>query len=96
MVKLVSAEELKREAAQKKEVEERKAAEAVAKAAEKAAKEARARIPPADFFKGELDEAGAPKYGQLDADGVPTHNAQGEELGKGLRKKLLKVQCGLL
>ena len=73
IIKLVSAEELRREAEQRRELEERKKAEKAKKEAERMAKEAKNRIPPAELFRQE-QEGGKPKYSQFDDAGVPTHN----------------------
>merc|ERR1719482_963059 len=60
-----------------------KKAEAAAKAA---ALEAQKKIPPSELFKGETD-----KYSKFDDKGMPTHNAEGEELPKAQLKKLQKI-----
>merc|ERR1712203_973004 len=58
-------------------------AEAAAKAA---ALEAQKKIPPGQLFIGETD-----KYSKFDEKGMPTHNAEGEELPKAQLKKLQKI-----
>ncbi|CAH0486624.1 unnamed protein product [Peronospora farinosa] len=45
------------------------------------------KLSPIDMFKKQPE-----LYGQFDAEGVPTHNAVGEELTKNQRKKLKKEQ----
>jgi hypothetical protein len=42
----------------------------------------RARIPPSEFFRQQMNEDGTPKYSQYDPDGVPTHDSGGNELPK--------------
>ncbi|KAL6428134.1 hypothetical protein ACFW04_008475 [Cataglyphis niger] len=90
-VKLVNREELLKEKEMKKKLEleknlekEKKKAEAAAAAA---AKEAQKKISPNDMFRLEKD-----KYSQFDDKGLPTHDAEGKELSKGLLKKLQKLQ----
>ncbi|XP_029666418.1 cysteine--tRNA ligase, cytoplasmic [Formica exsecta] len=90
-VKLVNKEELLKEKEMKKKLEleknlekEKKKAEAAAAAA---AKEAQKKISPNDMFRLEKD-----KYSQFDDKGLPTHDAEGKELSKGLLKKLQKLQ----
>lgn len=51
----------------------------------KAAKEALDRIPPWELFKKETD-----KYSKFDERGIPTHDAEGNELTKSALKKLTK------
>ncbi|GBG24555.1 Cysteine--tRNA ligase, cytoplasmic [Hondaea fermentalgiana] len=46
--------------------------------------EPEAPVAPQELFRG------SPDYSDFDADGVPTHGANGEELSKNARKKLLK------
>ncbi|CAL1683494.1 unnamed protein product [Lasius platythorax] len=90
-VKLVNREELLKEKEIKKKLEleknlekEKKKAEAAAAAA---AKEAQKKISPSDMFRLEKD-----KYSQFDDKGLPTHDAEGKEISKGLLKKLQKLQ----
>lgn len=45
------------------------------------------KLSPADMFKKQPE-----LYSQFDAEGLPTHNADGEELTKSQRKKLKKEQ----
>jgi len=49
-----------------------------------AEKQARMKLPPQEMFKEDA------KYSKLDADGVPTHDADGKELPKSAVKKLKK------
>lgn len=51
----------------------------------KAAKEALDRVPPGELFKKETD-----KYSKFDERGIPTHDAEGNELTKSALKKLTK------
>ena len=46
----------------------------------------RARIPPEDFFRLTASE----RYSAFDTDGLPTHDAVGEPVSKGMTKKLRK------
>ncbi|KAG5182599.1 Glutaminyl-tRNA synthetase [Tribonema minus] len=55
--------------------------------AQLAAKEAMKKIPPQDMFRNGPD---ADKYSAYDADGVPTHAADGEPISKSAFKKLKK------
>jgi cysteinyl-tRNA synthetase len=81
---------LAKEKAQKAAEEARKA-EAKAAAARKAAeKEAKARVPPAEYFKQQVEEGGTPKFAAFDAEGFPTLDAGGEALSKGQVKRLQK------
>lgn len=50
-----------------------------------AEKEARKSLNPVDMFKGMTD-----LYSRFDADGVPTHDASGQELTKNAIRKLRK------
>ncbi|EFN87140.1 Cysteinyl-tRNA synthetase, cytoplasmic [Harpegnathos saltator] len=90
-VKLVNKEELLKEKEIKKNLEQEKALEKERRKAEAAAaaaaKEAQKRISPNDMFRLEKD-----KYSQFDDKGLPTHNAEGKEISKGLFKKLQKLQ----
>ena len=90
--KLYDAEELKKEMEREREAKaekERAKQAAREEAARKAAeKEAKAKIPPSEMFKqGEYEGL----YSKYDAEGVPTHDAAGEELTKGAVKKLMKA-----
>ncbi|XP_023315626.1 cysteine--tRNA ligase, cytoplasmic isoform X2 [Trichogramma pretiosum] len=90
-IKLVDRELLLREREAKKKIENAKAAEKERKKieAEKAAaiKDAQRKIPPEEMFRNEED-----KYSQWDDKGLPTHDAKGQEISKGLSKKLQKLQ----
>jgi len=90
VIKLVDRAELMKEREEKKALEEKKRLEKEAKKAEAAAKaaalEAQKKIPPSELFKGETD-----KYSKFDDKGMPTHNAEGEELPKAQLKKLQKI-----
>ncbi|XP_070154521.1 cysteine--tRNA ligase, cytoplasmic [Polyergus mexicanus] len=90
-VKLVNREELLKEKEMKKKLELEKNMEKEKKKAETAiaaaAKEAQKKISPNDMFRLEKD-----KYSQFDDKGLPTHDAEGKELSKGLLKKLQKLQ----
>lgn len=53
--------------------------------AKRQSKAAKAAIVPSQMFVGQTD-----LYSQFDSNGVPTHDAKGEELSKNARKRLLK------
>ncbi|XP_071573548.1 cysteine--tRNA ligase, cytoplasmic-like [Temnothorax nylanderi] len=90
-VKLVNREELLKEKEIKKKLELEKILEKEKRKTEAAAvaavKEAQKRISPNDMFRLEKD-----KYSQFDDKGLPTHDAEGKEISKGLLKKLQKLQ----
>lgn len=90
VIKFVDKETLLKEKQQQLEEQEKKRKqkeEAKKKLqAEKAAKEAKARIPPWEMFKHETD-----KYSKFDEQGVPTHDQTGEPLSGKLIKKLKKM-----
>lgn len=90
VIKFVDRETLLKEKQQQLEEQEkkRKLKEEAKKKLEleKAAKEAKAKIPPWEFFKHETD-----KYSQFDEQGVPTHDHAGEPLSGKLIKKLRKL-----
>jgi len=90
VIKLVDKAELLKEREEKKALEEKKRLEKEAKKAEAAAKaaalEAQKKIPPSQLFTSETD-----KYSKFDEKGMPTHNAEGEELPKAQLKKLQKI-----
>ncbi|PAV86187.1 hypothetical protein WR25_05338 [Diploscapter pachys] len=91
-VKLVDRETLMREAEQKKAAEAQRIAEKEQKARERAEKEAAKNalknVSPQEMFKTG-DEA--KKYSNWDGQGIPTHMADGQEVSKGMRKKLEKL-----
>lgn len=90
IIKLVDKEELLKEKAEKKLVEEKKRQEKEAKkqlaAAKAEALEAQKRIPPWELFRSETD-----KYSQFDEKGMPTLTKDGEEIPKAQQKKLQKL-----
>ena len=92
IVKLVDRETLLKERQQKlEEIEKKRLEKEAAKAklaAEKAAKEAKNKIPPSEMFRGESD-----KYSQFDENGIPTHDTQGEPLAASQVKKLKKLHA---
>ncbi|KAG5459254.1 MAG: hypothetical protein BJ554DRAFT_362 [Olpidium bornovanus] len=92
LVKLVSREELLREREEKRRKEDERLAKKARAAAEAEAKRRerleRGRIVPGLFFREHADHAG--KYSRYDDQGLPTHDAAGEELPKARRKKLAK------
>ncbi|XP_003743752.1 cysteine--tRNA ligase, cytoplasmic [Galendromus occidentalis] len=91
VVKLSDRETLLREKQAKLKAEEKRRLEKEAKKQEKAAADAEKdrirRIAPQDLFKSETD-----KYSAFDETGLPTHDAAGKEVSKGLQKKLKKIQ----
>merc|ERR1712127_314456 len=90
VIKLVDKEELRREKEEKLAVEEKKRLEKEAKkakaAVEAAAKAEAAKVPPTAMFTSETD-----KYSAWDAQGLPTHTKEGEEIPKAQLKKLQKL-----
>uniref|UniRef100_A0A336KAQ1 Cysteine--tRNA ligase, cytoplasmic n=1 Tax=Culicoides sonorensis TaxID=179676 RepID=A0A336KAQ1_CULSO len=90
-LKLVDRETLIKEREAKKAAEAEKLAEKERKKAElaaaQAAKEAQKKINPLEMFKLEKD-----KYSAFDDKGIPTHDVEGKEIGKGQQKKLQKLQ----
>ncbi|XKL66922.1 hypothetical protein PGB90_010342 [Kerria lacca] len=86
-IKFIDPDTLLREKEEKEKVERKKTEEKEKKLALQAEKEALKKIPPADIFKKETD-----KYSKFDDKGLPTHDAQGKEISKGLLKKLQKLQ----
>ncbi|KAL9955644.1 hypothetical protein ACROYT_G036997 [Oculina patagonica] len=90
VIKFVDKETLLKEKQQQLEEQEKKRKqkeEAKKKLeAERAAKEAKARIPPWELFKHETD-----KYSKFDEQGVPTHDQAGEPLSGKMTKKLKKM-----
>ncbi|CAM9604271.1 unnamed protein product [Chrysoparadoxa australica] len=81
-----------KEVEQKALEKERKAqakAEAQAKAQQlKEEQEAKDKIPPQEMFKTKMGADGKPEYSAFDENGIPTHSASGEELGKSAKKKV--------
>lgn len=80
----------KKKASLSKREEEANDARKAKQKADLAAKEARMKIAPEDFFK-EADEYKG-KYSKFDDNGIPTHDADGTELTKSAMKKLKKEQ----
>jgi len=72
-----------KEIAQKKEAELAKQRQKEKAAAEKLAKLEEGKTLPGDIFLSEKD-----KYSKFDDKGIPTHDAEGKEIGKGPMKKL--------
>jgi len=87
VIKLVDREVLLREKEQRQQIEREKQAEKDRKKREAEEKEKQKRIPPEELFKSEADKS---KYSRFDAKGIPTHDANGEEIPKTQRKKLEK------
>ncbi|CAG2056855.1 unnamed protein product, partial [Timema podura] len=90
-VKMVDRETLLQEKEVKRKLEAEKAAEKIRKKTEQLAaqaqKDAQKRIKPDEMFRSETD-----KYSKFDEKGIPTCDAEGKELSKGLVKKLQKLQ----
>ncbi|XP_076450719.1 cysteine--tRNA ligase, cytoplasmic-like isoform X2 [Babylonia areolata] len=74
-------EKLKQEEAKQKEKEAKKKAQEAAKAE----KDAQKKIPPSELFTSQTD-----KFSKFDDKGMPTHDAEGNELTKSALKKLTK------
>lgn len=87
VVKLVSKEELAREKEEKRRIEAEKQRKKQELLEAQKAKEEQKKIPPTEMFKRETE-----KYSKFDDKGLPTHDHRGEELSKGLVKKLQKLQ----
>lgn len=87
VVKLVSKEELAREKEEKRRIEAEKQRKKQELLEAQKAKEEQKKIPPTEMFKRETE-----KYSKFDDKGLPTHDHKGEELSKGLVKKLQKLQ----
>ncbi|KAI9327242.1 tRNA synthetases class I (C) catalytic domain-containing protein [Zopfochytrium polystomum] len=91
LVKFVDKEVILRQQAEKRAAQEAAAAEKEARRraeqAKEAERQARNRIRPEDMFR---DEEGQRLYSKWDAKGIPTHDAQGEELSKKKSKNLQK------
>ncbi|KAG9294593.1 hypothetical protein G9A89_008072 [Geosiphon pyriformis] len=94
LVKLVNKEELiqAREAKLNAQLEKeaRKKAAAKAREEEKRARLEKGRVPAEEIFKNMRDENGGILYPILDEEGIPTHDAFGQELPKARLKKLKK------
>lgn len=88
LVKLVNKETVARLKAEQhaKEADKlaRKLEQAKVAEAKRAEKLTRAAIEPSKLFRGN------PEYSQFDEQGIPTHDAKGDELGKNARKKVIK------
>ena len=80
---LIKQQEQKEEAARQKELKKQQQAAANAKKEEE--RKQKMKINPAEMFK---DSA----YLEWDEAGLPTKDAQGEEVSKSMRKKLAKQQ----
>ena len=93
--KLANIEDLKREKEQKEAEKNRKAMEKAKAKEEAAAKEALNRVAPEEFMKMlTLDDKKTMKYSKFDEAGVPTHDAEGEELKPSGVKKAKKEMEG--
>lgn len=86
-IKIVDCEVLLKEKEEKERAERKKTEEKMKKLTEPSEKEARKKIHPNEMFKHEKD-----KYSKFDEKGLPTHDAEGKELSKGLLKRLQKLQ----
>eukprot|EP00903_Cladosiphon_okamuranus_P021396 g19666.t1 len=76
---------------QQREQEQLRRKEAKEEAKRKTAeREARAKIPANEYFRRLKGEDGKDLYTQFDDNGVPTHNAAGEEIAAKSKKKLKK------
>ena len=90
-IKFGDADAMKAEEARKAQAAEakrkKKEAAKLKREQEAAAKLAQAKIPPNEFFK----TVHSKDYSQFDDEGMPTHDAKGEELKKSKLKKLKKI-----
>ncbi|KAL0211350.1 hypothetical protein P9112_009648 [Eukaryota sp. TZLM1-RC] len=82
--KTVDPEQVRKEEERKKKEEERKVKVREAALRKEAEKAEKAKIPPSEIFKQDG------KYLNFDENGIPTHLADGQELTKSARKKLVK------
>ncbi|WFC93795.1 cysteine--tRNA ligase [Malassezia brasiliensis] len=96
LVKLVPAEQLQAQRAEKERLQAEKAARK-AQAAEQARQKRRemlekGRVAPIDMFRAPhyTPSADAPAFGTWDERGIPTHDVQGEAIAKKRRKNLEK------
>ena len=91
VLKLVDRDILLREKEEKKQREDQKKAEQLAKIEAQQLKEKekqeQMKINPADMFKNQTD-----KYSAFDETGLPTHDHEAKEISKGQQKKLKKLQ----
>ncbi|KAJ3076493.1 hypothetical protein HK102_005414 [Quaeritorhiza haematococci] len=91
LIKLVDKETLIRQREEKAEREAQKLLEKERRKKEQQAKKmeklAKGKTPPGEMFK---DEEGLKAFSQWDEKGIPTHAADGSELPKSRRKKLIK------
>nr|KAG5702360.1 hypothetical protein BaRGS_002142 [Batillaria attramentaria] len=90
VIKLVDRDTLMKEREERMRQEEQKRKQKEAKKKEqetaKAEKDAQKKIPPSELFIGQTD-----KYSKFDDKGMPTHDAEGNELTKSALKKLTKM-----
>lgn len=90
IVKLVDKETLIKEREMKfAAIEEKRKEKEIAKAKqmlEQANKEAKAKVPPSEMFRNEVD-----KYSKFDENGIPTHDASGEPISGAQIKKMKKA-----
>lgn len=90
VIKLVDRDTLMKEREEKMRQEEQKRLQKEAKKKEqdaaKAEKDAQKKIPPSELFTSQTD-----KFSKFDAKGMPTHDAEGQELAKSALKKLVKL-----
>jgi len=91
LVKLVPAEQLRaardEKAAMARDKAEKKAAAQAAAEAKRLERLEKGRLPPSELFKTGQH---AQEYSKYDSEGLPTHDAKGEELPKSRTKKLKK------
>ncbi|KAJ3343694.1 hypothetical protein HDU83_005544 [Entophlyctis luteolus] len=91
LVKFIDRETILKQRQEKQEAQARAAAEKERKRAEMALIEAerlaKGATPPSEMFK---DEEGRKQYSAWDERGIPTKKIDGEEISKGVAKKLLK------
>ncbi|KAL1922183.1 uncharacterized protein VTP21DRAFT_9722 [Calcarisporiella thermophila] len=89
LVKLVPKEELLQAREQKLALEAQRAAKALAQQQERERKRIekleKGRVPPEQMFRERTDE-----FSKFDEQGLPTHDAEGQEITKSRSKKLLK------
>lgn len=90
LVKLLPAELLTKareeKAAAQREKAERQAASQAAAEAKRIQKLEKGKVPPSDLFR----QPQTSDFSQWDADGLPTHDKDGQEISKAKRKKCVK------
>ncbi|KAF6212400.1 hypothetical protein GE061_012922 [Apolygus lucorum] len=85
-VKLFDPKQLEREREMKMKADEQKELLKLKRQKDLEQKEALKKVPPQEYFKTMMD-----KFSAFDAQGMPTHDEKGKEIGKNQLKKLQKM-----